>query len=151
MNELNPILDALPAQFEFYHLGQVSQNPELQTQTQGQGQGQLDLTHSTAIAFKLSGDLNATVILAFSDGLDVSTYSELGNILVSKLATELDFKSGIGVWVSPPHLLDKSQLNRFVKYPGPSIRKTYAHFTPNSVIPLEAWVFPTLAEGVGYA
>src|SRR4051794_39611054 len=88
------VANALPDQFEFYHLGQVSQQPS-----------HAHLDEVCAIAFYLSGDVEAIMILLFSKQLDSSLYSELGNILASQMATQLSNKSGMDLHISPPQKL----------------------------------------------
>ncbi len=138
---LSQVYSAFPHQFDFYHLGKVEQYSNANVSSDD----------CIAVAFKLYGDMSALVILAFSIELDISTYSELVNILVSKIANQLGSRSGIGVMVTPPKILEHTQFKRLLNHNGPIFRRTYAHFNQKSVIPLETWVLPTSAEGIGYA
>src|SRR4051812_47893563 len=127
------ILDAFPTDFDFYHLGRVEEQAELM----------LSLQDCSAIAFQLRGDATAWVVVIFSKELDSSVYSELGNILVSKMATQLNLQAGADVIISPPHFLSPPQVEKILLASQPLERKTYGHFYQNSVIPIETWILPT--------
>jgi chemotaxis protein CheY-P-specific phosphatase CheC len=132
------LANALPDQFEFYHLGQVA----LQSTNSS-------LEDANAIAFHIAGDMMAVVVLLFAKGLDSSIYSELGNILVSRLATQLNQKDGIDLMISPPQSLTENQLNQIMQHHIPPIKRNYSHIHQGSIISIEALILPTWDSGVG--
>jgi len=134
------LTSALPQRFEFYHLGEV----ELMEVNE-------PISDATAVGFRLYGDLSALVIVLFPRALDISTYSELGNVIASRMATQLNTQNGIEVMVSPPQSIGENQLKQIIQRVNPITRRTYAHFYMDSVIPVETLVLPTPSEGLGYA
>jgi len=135
------LLDAFPTQFEFYHLGTVEQKT-------------LDFSLNedfTAVMYRIHGDIHATFLLFFEKSLDPSVYSELGNVLASRIVSQLHAQEGMDLMISPPKLLNPDQVAKILKGMSPAIRKTYAHFYKNSVIPVESVVLSALAEEIGYA
>lgn len=136
---LEKLTRALPHQFTFYHLGEVQLMPNEEP-----------LEQTVNIAFQISGDLHAWIIVRFPKDLDHSTYAELGNILASQLTTQLYRQEALEVQLSPPHTLTDVQLERLLQT-GPFIRKTYAHLYKNSFIPLNTIILPSPSDGVGYA
>src|SRR5687768_3175442 len=96
---LSQIETALPQNFDFYHLGKVILEPV-----------QSFSEDVYAIAYGLAGDLRAAIVILFDKGLDVSTYSEMGNIIVSQLSTQLSKNEGLDLIVSPPQNLSPTQL-----------------------------------------
>ena len=138
-SSLTEIINALPNHLEFYHLGKV----ELQ-------EFEHTWQETTAVAFRLYGERMALVILLFDKDLDESVYSEFGNLLVSRIATELSSKNGLEVTISPPMKFNPSRLQKLIQRVT-AIRKTYVHFHNNSAIPIETWILPTVVEEAGYA
>lgn len=137
---LNHFADALPKTFDFYHLGKV----ELQAQS-------FDIDpESTAVAFRIQGDVAVWAIVFFARELDASTYTELGNVLASKIATYLNSQIGTEVMVSSPHMLNSPQLERILTHASPLIRRTYMHFRKESIVPIEAWIISATGEEIGY-
>jgi hypothetical protein len=138
---------ALPNHFDFYHLGKV----ELQSDHFE------SLQDNRAVAFRIYGDvggvedMTALMIIFFDPALDISTYSEFGNILGSKLVSQLNSDQNLDLMVSPPVVLNASQLGKIDLNTAPAVRKTYIHIYNNTVIPVETWILPIALEGFGYA
>src|SRR4051812_34966083 len=93
------IFDALPEQFDFYHLGRVELHPDLRCPPD---------QNNSSVVFRIYGDLSVWIVLFFDKDLDFSTYAELGNVLASKIITQLNTLSGIDLMVSPPIELERS-------------------------------------------
>lgn len=137
--ELSHLANALPSHFQFYHLGEVEMTPLLNS-----------FADTTSIAYRLSGEITALLVLSFAKELDMSIYSEVGNIIASRLVTQLS-EEGIDVTISSPKHLDPKQIKLLLGNKESIIRRTYAHLLKNSVIPLEATIFAASQEGIGYA
>lgn len=114
---------ALPRELPFYHLGLMRLEPAGRPEV---GVGlQAHAGDQHVLAYALSGDLSAVVLLLVDRGLDLSTYAEAGNVLASRVATELARSGALDIMVSPPLPLAPSRLGAF---PGPWILdRTYLH------------------------
>ena len=141
---ISELTSALPDGFAFYHLGQVEPLPT---------SGRLDNTpsiypDSIGIAYQIQGDLRGLFIIVLDKGLDISTYSELGNILASRMANKLSSsEEGPEIMISPPHVLNHSQLERLMRSQHPIIRKTYTHFDHGLSIPIQTLILLTPEGG----
>jgi hypothetical protein len=141
---ISELTSALPEGFSFYHLGQVEPLPT---------SGRLDHSpsiypDSIGVAYRIQGDLRGLFIIVLDKGLDVSIYSELGNILASRLASNLSSsEDGLEIMISPPHVLNHSQLERLMRSQHPVIRKTYTHFDRNLSIPIQTLILLTPEDG----
>lgn len=147
------INDALPKQFDFYHLGRVELQSESLTSESLPENLQENLPSTledtTAVAFQVFGmafDLPYWVILLFDSHLDISTYSELGNVILSKTVTQIQSTTGGDAMISPPQQMKPQQFKLVIhntsQIPNRA-RRTYAHFINNSVILIEAWILPS--------
>jgi hypothetical protein len=137
---INQVLDALPERFQFYHLGDV----ELQSY-------EIHVEDTSAVAIQLFGDLRALVVVLFPKDLDVSTYSELGNVLASKIANHMSLQNQIDIVISPPQILNRTQIDQLSKSESSITKRTYTHCYKNTVIPVSTWILPAPSEGIGYA
>jgi CheC-like family len=142
---LSQFSNSFPRDFDFYHLGKVALTPSNTLFEE------LTVDDLDTVIFHLYGDVRALVILFFQKSLDRSTYTELGNVLASQIATQLASQTGTDVMISPPQHLNDSQRNQIIRHKLPLIRKNYLHYVENLVVPLETWVLPFSSEGVGYA
>jgi hypothetical protein len=139
---LKQLAGALPQSFEFYNLGQVSLTESTQT---------FPTQDCTAIGFRLYGDVTALLILLFPLGLDVSLYSEMGNILASRIANQLTSHNKMEVMVSPPSPISEDQFEQLIRRTTGMIRRSYVHLYKSTVIPVETVILPSPSEGTGYA
>ena len=97
-------MNLFPESFEFYHLGNVEkQLPISSVQS-------LELDGRSGVSFNLYGDTTGLIVFLFEEGLDVSTYTEMGNVLASRMATQLSIQQGWDVMISPPRFLNSAQL-----------------------------------------
>ncbi len=135
------VMNALPQQFDFYHLGKI--------QLQGT---EIFIENTQSIGFQFIGDLSAWMIVFFQSTLDASMYAEVGNLLASQVATQLYFKNGLEVMISPPQSFTQAQVQSLCHSSVSEIRRqTYCHFYQNSVIPIETWVISVARELKGHA
>jgi hypothetical protein len=141
---LTQLVNALPLQFDFYHLGKVEQQTF-----------PFELKNMNGVAFRIYGDLNALMIVLFDKDLDHTVYSELGNLLASSLVTRIHQEKGIDLMISPPqaiqHGLLEQVLQQMISNAQPIIRRTYTHVFKNSIIPVETLVLSVPSEESGYA
>jgi chemotaxis protein CheY-P-specific phosphatase CheC len=145
---LELLTHSLPETFSFYHLGQIA------LRDSGKAKAALldPNDDRAALAYTLRGDIQAAVVLLLEPGLDVSMYSEAGNIIASKLATQLAEKHGIDVVLSPPTRLERSQLQLLASATPEIAEKTYVHSHAGKEVLLEALLLihssgPAAAEG----
>jgi hypothetical protein len=110
----------------------------------------LILEDLNAVAFSFQGDFRGVLVILIEKGLDISIYSELGNILASRIATELN-SDGYDVMVTPPRLLQSAQIERLIQTPHKKIHGKYQHLYQSTVVPVETVLIPFPAETVGYA
>lgn len=134
----------LPQHFQFYHLGEVS-SKALFNKTEN------PLKDALAVGYQIKGDIQAVVLVIFDRGLDLSVYSELGNVLASQIANQLHSQKGFDVLISPPQILSESLFENIQRSQKPLLKRTYAHVYHNFVIPIETWILKALPEGVGHA
>jgi chemotaxis protein CheY-P-specific phosphatase CheC len=73
-------------------------------------------------------------------GLDLSMYSEAGNIIASKFATKLADQYQIDVVLSPPARLQQSQLEYLIGASTEVAQKTYVHAHAGKDIQLQALI-----------
>ncbi len=139
MISIEQLLNALPPNFQFYHLGEVKINS---TPSPIQDPG--------AIAYRIYGELSAILILLFDRDLDHSIYSELGNIIVSQLSHRISTETGLELMVSSPQFLNADQLQRLNQSNCLKLSRSYGHFFQNSVIPLEAVILAATLEEIVY-
>jgi chemotaxis protein CheY-P-specific phosphatase CheC len=150
---LDLIAESLPRSFSFYHLGQIELQDEAEVLSATGHLGFLASVDRVAAAYVLQGEVRGVLVLVFDQGLDVSTYSEAGNIIASQLANGLEERQGMVVSISPPRILSGGQLQNLLGN-GQGVARTYLHRHGNRVIPLQALLVPASvvpSEGTGNA
>lgn len=120
---LDLLTQSLPENISFYHLGEIALRDSVKPQKTALNSSD----DRAALAYTLRGDIQAAVVLLIEPGLDLSMYSEAGNIIASRLATELADKHGIDVVLSPPTRLERSQLQLLASTTPEIAEKTYVH------------------------
>lgn len=125
-----PFEKAFPEEFDFYHLGQVKlksavERPNVRNipispinlgTVAAKAVGIFEYTSSdklSSIGYTFNGDINCALIVSFDRNLDLSTYMELGNVLASRIATQL-CESGLDVMISAPNILTEKQLRSLI-------------------------------------
>ncbi len=142
-DHLDQLIKALPGEFKFYNLGEVKME-------QSDSNIHFD-PECISIAYRIYGDFSALIILRFEKDLDQSLYSEMGNIIVSQLATRLNTDQGAVLMISAPKILSESQFKKLGVEDNTNFRRTYSHFFRDSVIPIETLILSAPLEGSGYA
>lgn len=116
----------LPEKIDFYHMGEVRlEPPRAQLALSAQD---LDLRNRTAISFTLRGELQAAVVLLVRNDLDISMYSELGNIITSQLVTRLSDEKEIDDVLSAPRIIEAEKLEFLTLLSSAAICRKYVHF-----------------------
>ncbi len=147
---MEKLAQALPQQFGFYHLGDVelietrADNPSRQSSR--------ELPTQTAVAFTYQGDARGVLALIFDSDLDISIYSEMGNVIASRMITHLHQKEGADILLSPPKVLNAGQLAVLMKSEQ-SHKRTYLHRQKDQVIQVEVLIASVamMSEEVAHA
>ena len=133
--------DALPIGFDFYNLGHVSAEPALD----------FEESNPQSVSFRIFGDFDAYVVILFSGEADLSTYCELGNIIASRVVSQLHSEKNVEIMLSSPRVLSSKQLEVFLRMNPPAVTKTYSHSNANTVIPVRVVISPVNQKEVGNA
>lgn len=136
---ITQLIHALPDEFEFYHLGNVLIENEGPTGASLADENEdlaKVLEDSTAIGFRLQGELRALLVILVEKGLDIPTYSELGNVIASRLATRLSEDSDLEVLISPPQILSSSHVDLLPNFKTIIVQRTIRHIQKDKVIPI---------------
>ncbi|MGZ3699950.1 MAG: chemotaxis protein CheC, partial [Bdellovibrionota bacterium] len=103
--------------------------------------------------FSFEGEARGLILAIFERTVDISAYTELGNILASQTADRLSRELGGAVLISPPKLLSegatRGMIARAAK--GEWIHRSYTHLHGRAIVPVEIVVIPIPSEGVGNA
>ncbi len=136
---------AFPEQIQLYHLGPVT----IEKNASAVAPSELSATDYFPLCFSFHGDQRGLLLLLLDRNLDLSLYSELGNLLASAIATELSNQNGIDVMISPPYSLNESRLRELLAANDSKlIRRTYLHQS----VRVEAFILPSEASPeVGHA
>jgi hypothetical protein len=153
LNNLSEISDLLPESFGFYGLGTV----ELQKKVGTTETLPLDFDLLRGVGFRvyhLDDAPSALLLFVFGADLDESMYTEMGNVLASKLCQNLTEQQKSEMMISPPILLKSQQLRRLAgpegKFAGAG--RLYLHsYSSNGIeksIPVETWTLPAGSQEV---
>ncbi|HAR43866.1 MAG TPA: hypothetical protein DCS07_14730 [Bdellovibrionales bacterium] len=146
---ISQLISALPRNFDFYDLGNVELSPTPETggtETAETPEFSKLLEDHHAIAFSFRGELKALMVVTFDKGLDLSTYSELGNILASRLAMRLYDDSGVDVLLSPPQTLSATQIEILPRLGSLIAQRTYRHFDRGQIVTINTFLLANAAS-----
>lgn len=141
---LDQMSNALPEGFDFYHLGKV----EAQT---AEPEDFPAFEDTICMGYGFQGDVNGILIAIFDRGLDVSAYTEMGNVMASQFATRLSQKSGLDVMITPPRQLQDNTLGHLSRSASSTLARTYHHLHEGKIIPVQVLVLPLGDQGGGRA
>ncbi len=145
LKDSNPVLSynylkrALPKFFNFYELGSVCKSKITKTT--------LSWDSINCVGFSINGDLQGVLAVFFSENLDESTYTELGNTIASYFVSKIN--KDMEVILSPPKKLGSSQINDLIKSNSIKIYEEYSHNYSNHNIPVK--VFLSIMQKPGRA
>lgn len=143
------LLSRLPEHFEFYDQGEVGQALRSLSDSPS-GETVLPLApESTAdkfgIMILIQGDIKGVLIALFDNGLDNSMYSEMVNVIASRLADRLSAEDEVDVVISPPKVLDTESLERtltqVLKDQKLVTRGTYIHLNRGNSVRFETLIY----------
>lgn len=148
------ISHALPERFPFYHLGEVSPASDA-VSSSGDLPPAEALAEAEIVGFRISGELQGLALILFERGLDLSTYTEMGNLLAGRFVTRLSSEQGIDAMISAPFIPSEAQLSRVRETVRmarkPVLRRPYLHVHPDGrSSPVQFLLIP-LEEGAGNA
>ena len=134
---------SFPEGFAFYHLGKVEKIGHSETSESA-------FLNRVGVSFNLYGEETSLIVLLFDKTLDVSTYTEMGNVLASRIASRLGNDSGLETMISPPRFLSSEQLQSQVSpvlsaLENSGIRiqvQDYAHNHGENSISLQLLIIP---------
>ena len=126
---------ALPVGFSFYNMGTVEMLSADSAQTQA-GEVSDFPEPGLSIGYQFVGELRGLILIMIPDGLNLSMYMELGNILASRIATYLSNEEGIDVMISPPKVMTEQNLQHFTRIES-EVSRTYYHRYGNCVVRLK--------------
>ena len=118
-HEIIDFTSALPDRFEFYSLGSV----QLQTPNHEQS----PLRETSGILYVLEGDCRVFLTLFPKIDLDLSVYSEMGNIIAAKMALSLEKSKGIEWMISPPRILNRNEIEQIKTISSQHQAREYLH------------------------
>lgn len=146
MMDLRKISELLPDGFSFYEMGSVAQARSRASELREL------IQDKNGVMFKLLGEPAAILIVLFDRALDVSMYSELGNILASQLCQRLSELGEGDLMITPPLVLKPEQLGKLALMNSPFTQKSYEHRDGEKAVVIETLILPLSAEGqVGHA
>lgn len=126
------LLSRLPQSFEFYDQGTVGLGPILENPATGASV--TDLTDKFGIVILLQGDIKGVVIGLFDQGLDTSMYSEMMNVIASRLSDDLAQYDDLDVLITPPRVIEGDVLDRtlmqVLKGTTLTTQQSYLHLIP---------------------
>jgi hypothetical protein len=126
------VADSLPPHFDFYHLGEVRRLSDSPASSSSLSPVQALPCQGIAYDLYAEGAVDAVFVLLLPADLDYSTYSELGNILASRIST----------MISPPRALNSLQLETLA-LTAATHSFNYVHERKNSApIELRALLLP---------
>jgi hypothetical protein len=137
---MNPenLLEAFPQVVSFYHLGTVNASAPSTTLTLTAS----ELSEKVGLLFRFLGDFSGSFLFLFDKGLDLSIYSELGNVLASQIATHLSENHERDILISPPHTLTHTQLVTLLKSSQPRFQQTYFHKHEKNLATIHTFMLP---------
>lgn len=129
---------SLPESFSFYGFGAVARAREaerVKSLTE-------ILSGKAGVSFRLLGEPAVLLIVLFDSKLDVSMYTEMGNILASKLCNNLSEKGEGDLMITPPLSLTSEQLARLLRTDFPYIHRSYEHVDQDVKVLIETLILP---------
>ena len=135
------LLDSLPKNFSFYHLGEVQLETEAKTFLDWEYEKErLISSDQSAVVYQLTGEVNGSVFIMLAPDLDASAYSEMGNVIVSRMLEKLEELYLIQASLSSPRILAGKKLKETLEKLPPSIQGKVHHRTQHETISLNAFV-----------
>jgi hypothetical protein len=134
---------ALPRKFDFYSEGQVL--------FQGSTPANPSTQNKVGILYRVEGETKVLLTLLAGAELDLSLYSEIGNIMAAKMAHSLEKTQTIEWMISPPRILTEAETNRVTSSSAQGALLEYHYLSMGQTTRFQ--IIMTLApqEGIGNA
>lgn len=146
---------ALPENFPFYHLGTVELAPQNEGGASPARIAEIlnEVELSRGAAFSLRGDVSGLLVVLFDAKLDVSTYTELGNLIASQVVNRLYELGNLDIALSPPKLVQGRQVREWVDpQRALCVARTYFHVHEQQKLLVRTLILPSAAaESAGHA
>lgn len=133
----------LPESFPFYSFGQVTRREPAQS---AKPLAEI-LAGKSGVSFRLLGEPAVLLVVLFDSELDASMYTEMGNILASKLCQSLSEQGEGDLMITPPLTLGAQQLARLLRANYPYIHRSYEHLNQDTQVLIETLILPVFANG----
>jgi hypothetical protein len=140
------LVELLPQRFSFYDQGQVTLRDSLNSTLEPSAPSRLETRRGVGFRiYHLDNAPSAILIFLFDANEDESMYTEMGNILASKLCQSLSEQEKSEMMISPPIQLQSHQLLRLSSQ-HTGTRRVYVHtYLQNGIeksTPVETWTLP---------
>jgi hypothetical protein len=140
------LVELLPQRFSFYEQGQVILQNSITSILEPTTPSRLESRRGVGFRiFHLDNAPSAILIFLFDANEDESMYTEMGNILASKLCQSLSEQEKSEMMISPPIQLQARQLLRLSSQ-HTGTRRIYLHtYLQNGIeksTPVETWTLP---------
>lgn len=143
------VRQALPAEFDFYDQGKVKIHDTLDLEVSAD---------SVGVAFSIypmdeSHEGFRSVLLAvFAPGLDKDFYTEMGNIIASRFATQIGNELEEPTMVTPPLFLKNAAVTRLIRLKDQVLSKNrYHHTHDGQLTPVDVFVLKVKGIEEGHA
>ena len=121
------LVELLPQNFSFYDQGKVALRDQRDSAVEPTAPSQLEKRCGVGFRiYHLDNAPSAILIFLFDTSEDESMYTEMGNILASKLCQSLSEQEKTEMMISPPIQLQGHQLVRLASQ-HTGIRRIYSH------------------------
>ena len=142
----------LPNQFPFYDLGRVERIDDAAFSAEI-GEDQMGVAFSLYTADELSPTgMRALLLLILDEGLEKDVYMEVGNIIASKVAAQLNKAMSEPFLITPPLLLQNPAIQRLARMNRLILTDTaYRHIEADKTIPLRVMLIKVEGEMAGNA
>lgn len=136
---IQTLVSSLPKSLNFYDVATVELDQIIVDQDNS-----LDLDQKQVIAFKINGDFNGWFFILGDPLLDSSMLTELGNCLAAGFANRIADEL---TEISAPIYPNAKQFKRICGLRSMIMRAEYCAHWKGQLIPVQAWISGTLAEG----
>lgn len=132
---LKSVRESLPEQFDFYHLGSIQK-----ASSEASRADLLITPDSINLSYLIHGDERGVFLVSIAPGLDLSMYSEVGNILASRLSQGLSQAEDKDLLVSPPKPIPFKKALELIKSNSSWIHQTYVHQHGGQLVSIQTYV-----------
>lgn len=140
----NNIIQSLPLELSFYDLGII------RPQDQNERSAHIPTEDKVFVLFRVYSvdpSLKLIFLFSFDQGLESDLYLEMGNILASHFANQLQAQTSLEeVMITPPHITTNSKAIAQLKGEEELIHRDYVHDYLGKLIPVSVHLMLTQSE-----